>query len=244
MAADFETTPAGWTIIDRDAAVLTDSYSFAKNASSNCFIARMGNGQLMVVSPPTGLNDAAAAELAEFGAVGAIVANNGFHHLGQVEWRARYPEARCFAPEHAAERIAKKNPAALPFEPLTALAELAGDDVGFREVPDSKCGESWFWAKVGADGYAWYVSDVLANMPSLPKNFMIKMMFKLTKSAPGYRPFGLALKFIVKDKKATLRLLRDDLVAHVPAVIVPAHGGLLTQDSLLSDTHAVIDTAL
>lgn len=238
-----ETTAAGWIVIDREAGILTDSYEFAKNASSNCFIARMGNGQLMVVSPPTGLNDAGAAELAEFGEVGAIVANNGFHHLGQVEWRARYPNARCFAPEHAAERIAKKNPATLPFEPLSALAEWAGDEVGFREVPNSKCGESWFWAKT-ANGSAWYVSDVLANMPSLPSNFMLKMMFKLTKSAPGYRPFGLALKFIVKDKKATLRLLRDDMVACPPTVIVPAHGGLLTQDTLLEDTQAVIDTAL
>ena len=28
------------------------------------------------------------------------------------------------------------------------LAPLLGDGVGFCDVPDSKCGESWFWARL------------------------------------------------------------------------------------------------
>lgn len=238
-----DTTPAGWIVIDRDAAILTYTYRFGSGGTSNAFVARMGNGKLLVVSPPCGLGDAFFDDLAEFGEVGALVANNGFHHLGQVAWRARYPEARCFAPTEALARISKKNPADLPFEPLSALGEITGETVGFREVANTKCGESWFWAQ-GAGGTVWFMSDVLANMPSLPKQFVFKWMFKLSKSAPGYRPFGLALKFIVKDKKATLRALRDDVSAHPPSVVVPAHGDILQADDLLERTHAAIDQGL
>lgn len=238
-----QSTSAGWIVIDRDAAILTYTYHFAADGTANTFVARMGNGQLMVVSPPTGLHEAAFAELAEFGEVGALVANNGFHHLGQAAWRARFPDARCFAPAEAIPRIKKKNPADLPFEPLSALADLAGPTIGFREAANTKCGESWFWV-AGAEGPVWFMSDVLANIPELPGKLLPRLMFKLSKSAPGYRPFGLALKFIVKDKKATLRALRADVSAHPPRAVVPAHGDILHGDDLLARTHAAIDLGL
>lgn len=238
-----DSTKAGWIVIDREAGVLVHTYTFAPDATALTFVARMANGQLLVVSPSKGLTDEAAAELAEFGEVGAIVANNGFHHLGQAEWRARFPKARCFAPPESAARIKKKNKATLPFEPLSALAELSGTDVFVREVPNSKLGESWCWAKIDG-GYAWYMSDVLANMPSLPAKFFPRLLFKLTKSGPGYKVFNLALKFMVKDKKATLRLLMEDLEAHPPKVVVPAHGDILSQPSLAADTRALLEAAV
>lgn len=238
-----ETTAAGWTVLDREAGVLALTYTFTKSGTATAFVARMADGTLLVVSPPTRFTDAAAAELAEFGDVGAIVANNGFHHLGQAEWRARYPKARCFAPELAAKRIAKKNPANLPFEPMSALAPLLGDGLGFRDVPNSKCGETWFWARTG-DGYAWFLSDVLINMPELPDAFFPRMLFKLSGSAPGYRVFNLAMKFICGDKKGTLRLLLDDVAAYPPTVIVPSHGDLLTQGDIAAETRRVIEAAL
>ncbi|MBP6841702.1 MAG: hypothetical protein KA190_30660, partial [Kofleriaceae bacterium] len=116
------TLTSGWTVLDEAAGVLTCSYRFGKGkASSATFVARMGNGQLLVVSPAKGLPEATFTELARFGPVGALVANNGFHHLGQAEWRARFPAARCFAPAAAIARIHKKNPGAGAFEPLAAL---------------------------------------------------------------------------------------------------------------------------
>ncbi|MBP6632754.1 MAG: hypothetical protein KA297_25250 [Kofleriaceae bacterium] len=237
------TLTSGWTVLDEAAGVLTCSYRFGKGkASSATFVARMGNGQLLVVSPAKGLPEATFTELARFGPVGALVANNGFHHLGQAEWRARFPAARCFAPAAAIARIHKKNPGAGAFEPLAALADLTGPDVGFREVPDSKAGESWFWARV-AGGHAWYPSDVLANMPTLPP-FPVSLLFKWTGSAPGFRVFGLALKMLVRDKPATLRLLRDDLDAHPPTIIVPAHGDVLTRPGLAAEARALLDAAL
>ncbi len=236
-----QTTPGGWNVIDREAGVLSLTYSFKKDAVSTTFVATMPGRKLVVVSPAKNVSDAALAELAEFGTVVALVANNGFHHLGQAEWRKRFPEARCFAPPEAIARIKKKNPAAGNFEPLDALANLTGSHVGFRVVPNSRVGESWFWAKTAA-GYAWYLSDVLINLPKLPP-FPIGLLFKWTHSAPGLRPFGLALKFVVKDKAATLRLLRQDLAAHPPTEVIPGHGDIVARAGIAQEIDALLASA-
>lgn len=236
-------TPAGWTVIDRDAAVLTHTYYYGPKASSTCFVARMADGALMIVSPPTKPSDALVAELAEFGPVGALVANNGFHHMGQRSWRERFPDAISYAPAASMARIAKKSRHDVPYQPLTALADRLGDAVGLRDVPHTKSGESWFWARI-AGGYAWYMSDVLANMPGLPASLPLKLLFKWTGSAPGYRVFKLALKFMVKDAKGTLRLLLEDLDAHPPTVVVPAHGDCVHGADTAERTRAVVNAAL
>lgn len=238
-----ETTPAGWIVVDRSAKVLAHTYTFAGSATSTAFVAPMADGKLMIVSPPTKPSDALFDELAEFGEIGALVANNGFHYMGQKAWSERFPEARRFAPQKAIERIAKKSKYPLDFEPIAALAPLLGESVGFRDVPDSKCGETWFWAQV-AGGYAWYTSDVLANMQGIPGNFVIRALFKLTGSAPGYRVFGLALRFMVKKPKAALKLMLQDVEAHPPAVVVPAHGAILDGGDINDRTKALLRSAI
>lgn len=230
-------------MIDRDAAVMTLTYSFAKGASASTFAARMGDGNMLVVSPSTTLTDAAAVELEAFGPVTAIVANNGFHHLGQMAWRERFPQATCYAAPEAIVRIKKKAPEVGDFQPLSALAEMTGPDVGVREVPDTKIGESWCWAKIEG-GYAWYVSDVLINLESLPPSLMPKVLFWLSKSAPGFRVFNLALKFMVKNKKATLQLLLADMEGQAPTVIVPGHGAMITTDDPAARARTLIQAAL
>lgn len=237
-----QTTPGGWTVVDREAGVLALSYPFRGSATATTFVAAMPGRKLLVVSPATKVSDAAFAELSEFGEVAALVANNGFHHLGQAEWRKRFPEARCFAPPEAAARIRRKNPAIGAFESLDALANMTGSSVGFRLVPNTKLGESWFWAKT-ATGYAWYTSDVLANMSKLPP-FPFNLIFKWSGSGPGFRVFGLALKFMVKDKAATLRLLRDDVAAHPPSTLIPAHGDIIARPGLAQETDTVIAASL
>jgi hypothetical protein len=238
-----ETTPHGWTIIDGQAGVLSLSYAFAAEGQANCFTAKLPSGKLVVISPPTKITRAALDELARYGEVEAIVANNGFHHLGIATWREHFPNARCFAAPGAIARIAKKSNDAGELEPLSALQELLGDDVAVVEAPGNKWGETWARAKV-AGGWAWYASDILANMPGLPSNFLFRMMFKLSKSAPGYRVFNLAVKFIIKDKRAALGAMLADVREHPPAVMVPAHGGILTGDSLARETEQLLEAAI
>jgi len=237
-----EQTPHGWTILDKDAGVLSYAYTFA-SGSANSFVARYLGDKLLVLSPPCGLSEGAFTDLERFGTVESEVASNGFHHLGQAEWKKRYPAATFYASTAAAKRIKKKNPKAGDFVPLWQLVQKLGGDVGVIEAPADKCGETWAYAKT-AHGYAWYASDTLANMAKLPKSLPVKLLLKLTKSAPGYRVFGLALKFIASDKERILRTMQEALRTRPVAIMVPAHGGILAHDGLAEETQRLIESAL
>ena len=237
-----EQTPHGWTILDRDAGVLSYAYTYG-GGSANAFVARYGGDKLLVLSPPCKLPEAAFKELEEFGTVESVVATNGFHHLGQAEWKQRFPEATFYASPAAVKRIKKKNPAAGEFVPLSQLVQRLAGDVGVIEAPADKCGETWAYAKT-ASGYAWYASDTLANIPRLPKALPVKLLMKWTKSAPGYRVFSLALKFMASDKPRLLRAMQDALRARPPTIVVPAHGGILAHDGLADETQRLLASAL
>ncbi len=238
-----ETTPNGWTVLDRDAGILSYEYSFAPNATANAFTARLRDGSLLVVSPPSRVDEAVFEDLRAFGEVGAVMANNGFHHLGLPEWRARFPEARFFADPQAKKRIDKKNAKAPELEPLSGLTPLLGDAVGVTVVPDTKCGESWVWAR-GEGGHYWFTSDVLSNFPQLPANFLVRTFFKMTGTRAGFGVFHTAMKFTVKDKKTTLRRLQDEMRAHAPLVIVPGHGSFVDEGDVAQRAQNVIAKAL
>lgn len=238
-----EKTEHGWNIVDEDAGVLSYTYTFSKGATANCFTVRLASGGLAVLSPPSRIPEDAVADLEAYGPVEALVPNNGFHHLGMEQWRGLFPKARCFAAEKARTRIGKKSKTAGAVEPLADLMPLLAEGVVVREACSTKCGE--LWARVKIDGgYGWYTSDILANMPSLPPKFPTKQLFKWTKSAPGYRVFNLAAKFILDDKKAVLREMLEDVKAHPPTIVVPAHGHILADDDIAQATERVLSAAL
>lgn len=218
-------------------------YAFAGSAFSHTFACKLADGSVAVTSPATNVEKSVLDALAELGPVSAIVAPNGFHHLGVAKWREAFPKARVYASKETAARVAKKNPQAGAFDDLAELVGRTGPDVGFVVVPESKAGETWVWAKTDA-GYVWFVSDTLANIPRLPPNPFVKLLFWMTKSAPGYRVFHLALGFLVKDKKATLRRFADALAERPPAVVVPAHGPPIDGPDAAERTRAVLATAL
>jgi hypothetical protein len=238
-----QTTPHGWRIIDGDAGVLSFTYKFGGEGQANSFTAKLPSGGLMVISPPSRSTPDEMRDLAAFGEVEAIVANNGYHHLGIARWREQFPKARCFAAPGARDRIAKKSKDAGELEPLSALQPLLGDRVAVIEAPASKAGETWARAQI-AGGWAWYASDLLVNMPQLPPNFIIRTLFKLTKSAPGYKVFNLAVKFIISDKKRALGTMLDDVRKHPPTVMVPAHGVILTDASIAAETERLLSAAI
>ena len=234
-----DTTANGWKVLDRAAGVLIYEYSFAKQGYANTFVARMANDKLLVVSPATRISDAALDDLREFGEVGAVIAPNGFHHLGVAEWRTKFPSARFFAAPETVLRVRQKNPGAGAFEPISLVPLVAGPRIGIGEVENTKCGETWVWVQVDS-GHIWFVSDILANIPKLPSNPVAKLLFWLSKSAPGYRVFHLAMRFMVKDKRATLRALSDEMKQRPPSMVVPAHGVPLEGADVAEKTQALL----
>jgi len=237
------TTAHGWTIIDEAAGVRSLTYFFGGEGKANCFTAKLPSGKLLVISPASRISDEALDELASVAEVEALVANNGFHYFGLARWRERFPDARSFAAADARERIANNSGDAGELEPLSALAPLLGEGVAVIEAPGSKCGETWARVKIDG-GYAWYASDILANMDELPSQFLARMLFKLTRSAPGYRVFNLATKLMFKDKQAGLRAMLADVREHPPIVLVPAHGGILSGEALAGETERLLAAAI
>ena len=239
-----ETTEHGWNIIDRNAGVAWRDYEFREDgASARTFTAKIASGKLLVISPSVNTPDGAFEELAKLGEVGAVMTNNGFHHLGLAEWRSRFPSARFFGPPLASARIRKKNPSAPTLAPLADLDHLLGEAVTVRDQPDTRCGESWCHVRIEG-GYAWYTSDILANYAKAPGSGVIKLLMKLTGSAPGFRVSKLAMMAIVKDRKGLLRRLQDDLIAHPPTILAPAHGGVLSHKGLPKETQELVAAAL
>lgn len=237
-----ETTAHGWSILDGERGVWTLDYSFG-GGRSNCFAVRFGTGQVVVFSPAYKMKGEQFDDLASLGTVSAVVATNGYHHLGLAEWRTRFPAARFFAPTEAMPRIRKKNPQAGALEPLSALRPLLGDEVIVHEATNTKCGELYVIVP-RASGAVWFVSDILANIPQLPSSLPIKLLFKLSKSGPGYRIFHLALMALVKDKRALFQRMLEDLETYPPTVVVPAHGVPLKDTNVAEETRILLQASL
>ncbi|MEZ4288523.1 MAG: hypothetical protein R3A47_10350 [Polyangiales bacterium] len=233
-------TSRDWTVIDAENGIYSLVYAFSGQQLSTTFVARFDGDKLLVVSPACNVPEAVFQKLDTFGKVDAVVASNGFHYLGQSEWKRRYPSAHFYAAPESAKRIAKKDPNAPTFEPLSKLIARLPGDVRVFEVSPSRLGETWACAK-SANGYVWYVSDTLANMASVPPTFPVKQMFEWTKSAPGYRVFNLALLVLVKSRKKVIAKLLQQMRAFPPSMVIPAHGAPIDGPGAASRTFELLE---
>jgi glyoxylase-like metal-dependent hydrolase (beta-lactamase superfamily II) len=208
----------GWNVIDEPGAVLWREYHFAKGATATAFVFRGADG-LVVVSPPSGLSARDYDALAELGDVRALVANNSFHHLGQMPWRARFPNAESYCPPGAIARL-KKKAAGVPFR---SLAELSlPTHVRWEDPPGFKEGEALLSVATGK-GHVWFTGDLLTNIQKTPNN-PFGWMMKWTDAAPGFRLFKPAVWLFVKDKKVVREWTAGRFTEEPPAIVVPAHG--------------------
>lgn len=233
----------GWTIIDAEAGVWIREYRFDGEATANCLVARMADDNLLVISPACNMTEAAFETLQRLGHVGAIVANNGMHHLGLAEWTARFPYATVHAPGAAIVRLRERSPtlgAILPFERLTG--RLRGR-IQLIEAPFTRCGESVAAIRMRR-GWAWFASDLLVNFERIKAPLPVRLLFRLTGSGPGYRIFNLAMKQTIKDRIAVLSWLSAELTQRPPTIIVPAHGDILDHPGLYRQTQDMISEAL
>jgi len=227
----------GWNIADRDGAILWREYAFG-GAVATTFVFRGAGDGLIVVSPSKNPDANALDALSEFGHVVALVASNGFHWLGQAEWRKRFPKARSFAPASAIDRIAKKVPELAPFEPLEAAAPLLGGHASLTDAPGLKMGNAFATVR-GKSGTYWYPSDLFANIPKLPSNLALRLLMSMTDSAPGYRLFRPAVWLQVKDKKVLRDWIDDVMTKSAPTTVVPGHGPPITGGDLVAQTKAL-----
>jgi len=91
------------------------------------------------------------------------------------------------------------------------------------------------------EGSIWFSNDVLGNSPELPKSFMLRFLFKITRSGPGFSVNRLALKFLGIGKPDFRDWLVGQMKDHPPHVLVPGHGNVLEGDDLGARTLKVLE---
>jgi hypothetical protein len=236
---DEEKTPRGWSILDRDRAILYRQYHFGRGLATTMVFRGAGDG-LIVMSPGARLEEAALDELSDYGKVVALVASNAYHWLGQRAWSQRFPDARRFAPEQGIARLAKVARDAGRFEPLEALQPLLGEYATVVDGMGLKVGNAFATVR-GARGTFYYPSDFLSNLPPMPAGaFVFKALLSMTNSGPGFRLFRPSVWLQVKDKKAFGGWLEQEIAKAGPATIVPAHGAPVHGTDLVASARSLI----
>jgi hypothetical protein len=213
---------SSWTVVEPSLPALTYTYKFGPGLANT--LAVKGDGGMIVVSPPCNPEESTFAELEKQGPVRALVAPNAYHHLGLPAWKARYPDAPIFAPAQSIARVEKQSKLT-GLRPLAEAASLAGDRLELVDMPHYKTGEVLVRWRVDG-GWAWYVTDLVFNMPKLPPG-PFGWVMRWTRSGPGLRRNALAATFMVKDKRALYAWIAEQAEKTPPSLIVACHGDVV-----------------
>lgn len=238
-----KTTKNGWTILNADHAVLSREYSFSPGALARTIVARQRDGELLIMSPPNDLNDAALSDLEQFGKVTSIIANNGMHHMGLPLFAGAFPDAKIYAPQEAIARILKKQSELKELLPLTELAGQLTGATKVHLVPGFSIGEAWVTVKT-AVGPIWYVGDSCFSMAELPEKFVPRQLFKWAKCAPGLCLNSISNLFFLKDKPQYKNWMLEQLREELPSVLTTAHGKILTSPEIGRSFQKLIEAKL
>ena len=213
-------TPHGWKIFDARTPILTYEYSFGPGTATSLAVG--GKDGLVIVSPPCRVAAGVFDDLSPYGPVRALVASNAFHYLGLPEWKARFPDAALFAPAQSIARVERQSKLS-GIRPVAEATAIAGARLELVDMPHYKTGE--LLVKMNTPrGRAWYVTDIVMNIPVLPRNLIVKSIFRVTKSGPGLCFNNFAPLFMVADKSALKRWLYAESQRDPPRYLIPPHG--------------------
>ncbi|TAK52533.1 MAG: hypothetical protein EPO27_01100 [Betaproteobacteria bacterium] len=218
-----DATPNGWKVFDARTPILTYEYSFGPGTANALAVGIEGG--LAVVSPPCRVAGGVFDDLSRYGPVRALMASNAFHYLGLAAWQERFPAALLFAPRQSIGRI-ERHSKLRGIRPLAEAAQIAGTRVDFTDMPHYRTGE--VLVRISSErGLVWYVTDIVLNLPALPPNPIVRVLFGLSGSAPGLKVNNIASLFMVRDKAALKRWFAAELEKAPPAWLIPAHGDIV-----------------
>ena len=224
------TTVTGWNTLAENPLVLLREYSFGAGRA-NALAVRLPSGKFLIASAPIDSADPAVRGLAAHGEVAALLAVNGAHYLGLAAARRSFPNAVSYAHPHARDRILKRSKEPGQLAPLSELTPQLGDGIDVVPVDGCKIGDVLLRVQT-EHGVLLYVTDFIANIPKLPWNPMFRLMFKLTDSGLGFKVFGIFFKFFTSNRAAARDCLIREIEAKPPAILVPAHGDVVSQPNL------------
>jgi hypothetical protein len=214
---------AFWKVFDERVPILIGEYSFGPGTANALAVG--GTDGLLVVSAPCGDDQRMYDEVVHYGTVRALVASNAFHHLGLPQWKRRFPDAQVFAPRQAVRRVEKQS-GITGIRPLADAASIAGPRVELVDMPYYKTGE--VLVRINTDhGIAWYVTDIIMNLPELPRHPLFRLMFRASGSGPGLRFNNIAPLFMVEDRKALRPWIAQEFRRAQPRWLIATHGDVV-----------------
>jgi hypothetical protein len=200
----------------------------------------MGGGELLIISPGAPISDARWRTLEAWGTPRFLLAPNHFHNLGLTAWQQRYPDAQIVAHPRALTRLRRRLPA-LEIHDLSPLEAALPPAIRLFSPPMATQGETWVAVQIAA-GAAWFVTDGLVNLRSLPPG-PTGLFFWLM----GFRPRLMVNPFFkrlfLRDKAAFKAWALAELERDSPALVVPAHGGLIDGPDHLDALRAALEAA-
>jgi hypothetical protein len=181
---------------------------------------RLASGALVVVSP-IALSDALATAVEALGHVDHLVAPNRLHHLYMDAWRARYPQARLFAPASLAE----KRPDLKLDEPLDEGAPAAwGGEIDALLVRGAPSIDEV--VLLHRPSRTLWVTDLVFNL-TRSRGVMSALVFALI-GISGRLAQSRVWRFAIKDREAAAQSAQQ-LLSWDFDRIMPAHGELVEQ---------------
>lgn len=223
-----------WQEVIAGSDVWVHEYGVPGYSQVNAFAVLLEDKTIAIVSPPTGMSEADFAAIEAKGHVTTLIAPHSGHDLGQAEWQSRYREAQSYAPAAALSQL--NAPGLCPFAPLSKLS--SSSSVEFREVPGTKKGGTLVIVRRSKRRVV-YLDELVGNWASLPEQFLARLLFWLTGSAPGLKLNRAYLKVLCTDEQAVaqtvMNALEDD-----PAIVL-AHGKPLIHELDAARVRALVE---
>lgn len=232
-----------WNTIDSAKRVFTTQYQSGPYLATTLVVG-MGPDELCICSPPATTDLSVYYELERHGRVVAIVAPNAFHHAGLLTCRQRHPGAPIYAARDVAKKLCKKVPEIGPeIRPIEDLSRALPAGVEIFVPPHLRTSDTM--ARIQTNqGAIWYVTEIVGNRAAPEKSVILRLLFWMTKSGPGFAVNKLVCLAMLKDKKKFRAWLLDELRQHPPHVLVVGHGKPLNSEGLPDKLTALIEAAL
>jgi hypothetical protein len=217
-----------WRPLTADGTVRWLKYSWGPATASSLAVHLGGRGWL-VVSAPVGAPPSVADELDRDGGVAFLLAPNAYHHLGQREWRSRFPSATSCAPQSAHRRLAAKSKD-IPYRATEDLASELPSHVHIVAPEGQKTADLMLRIDAG-DDVVWWLGDLFSNNGLADATWPLRILARLVGSGPGYRRNARPGLVYVRDASSWLASVRSALTLRPPTIAVPAHGDPVTDDT-------------
>lgn len=233
-------TSTSWEPVDAQGRVHRADYRYGRSGVATCSTVGLGDGRLVLVSPPGGADtDALYTALDGLGEVAAIVAPNAYHRVGLPVAATRYPQARIYAPPTAVKRVGERAPREV--RPLDALAPTLPPEVEIFTPPHMKSQDTMVRVQT-PEGVIWTQHDLILNMTVVSSHPIERWLLGLLGYKTGLRVnrFGAKLG-LLKDPPAFASWWTAELQRTPPVAVVPGHGPVLRDAEPLARIPALID---